>query len=205
MVRKYCVGNKIINERRKGTFKDFFDFKNRMGSEVNSRMLENLINASFFDSFGLSHAYMMQNIGSSFEQYISSEEALSDIKEFDFNKLKEDEFSAFGFNLKYNIFVKYDKYFEMYKATEVHALVEGKKVNVVGQVRRVKIVNTKKGDKMAFITLDCNNQLLDVVAFSEAYTAYKDVFDSKELVLFNGVVRKRENELQLQLDKAKIL
>ena len=58
---------------------------------------------------------------------------------------------------------------------------------------------------MAFITLDCNNSLLDVVAFSDTYNNYKDVFDSKELVLFNGLIRKRDDELQLQLDRAKIL
>ena len=199
------VAQKIMNERKNGTFKDFFDFKNRMGSEVNSRMLENLINASFFDKFGLSHAYLMQNVGSNYEQYISSDEALNDVEEFDLNTLKDGEFSALGFNLKYNIFANYDKFKEMYKASEVFALVEGKKVNVIGQVRRVKVVNTKKGDKMAFITLDCNNELLDVVAFSEAYNAYKEVFESKELVLFNGVVRKRDEQLQLQLDRAKVL
>ena len=199
------VAHKIMSEREKGLFKDYFDFKNRMGSEVNSRMLENLINASFFDSFNFSHAYLMQNIGSNYEQYISSDEALNDVEEFDFNTLKENEFNALGFNLKYNIFSNYEYFAKMYKASSVNTLVEGKKVNVIGQIRRVKVINTKKGDKMAFITLDCNNTLLDVVVFSEVYKTYSSVFESKELVLFNGLVRMREDELQLQLNKAKVL
>ena len=58
---------------------------------------------------------------------------------------------------------------------------------------------------MAFVTLDCNHQLLDVVVFNEVLVEYSDVLASKKLVLFNGVVRKREDNLQVQLFKAKEL
>ena len=84
-------------------------------------------------------------------------------------------------------------------------LVVDKKVNVIGQIKRIKTIQTKKGDQMAFVTLDCNHQLLDVVVFSEAYNEYSSVLTSKKLVLFNGVVRKREDNLQVQLFKAKEL
>ena len=87
---------------------------------------------------------------------------------------------------------------------DIESIVD-KKVNVVGQIRRVKTIKTKKGDEMAFITLDCNYELLDVVVFSEVYKEYRSIFDSKKLVLFNGTVREREGNLQLQLLKAKEL
>ena len=199
------VANKIIKERMSGKFKDFFDFKKRMGSEVNSRMLENLINASFFDSFEKSHTYLLQNIESDYEGYISEDESINDIGEFPFEILQEKEFSALGFNLKYDIFVNYHVLFTRYKATMPANLVIDKKVNVIGQIKRVKAITTKKGDQMAFVSLDCNHQLLDVVIFSEVYNEYKNVFDSKKLVLFNGTVRKREDNLQLQLYRAKEL
>ena len=199
------VANKIIKERMNGKFKDFFDFKKRMGSEVNSRMLENLINASFFDSFGETHAYLLQNIESDYDGYIPEEESVSDVIEFSFEILQEKEFSALGFNLKYDVFVGYETLFETYKATMPNQLIVDKKVNVIGIIKRVKTITTKKGDQMAFITLDCNHQLLDVVVFSEVFLEYKNVLESKKLVLFNGVVRTRENNLQLQLNKAKEL
>ena len=84
-------------------------------------------------------------------------------------------------------------------------LIVDKKVNVVGQIKRIKTLKTKKSEDMAFVTLDCNHQLLDVVVFNEAYNEYKEALKSKKLVLFNGVVRKREGNLQLQLNKAKEL
>ena len=199
------VANKVTTERRNGKFKDFFDFKKRMGSEVNSRMLENLINAGFFDSFKVSHSYLLQNIDSDFDDYISAEESIVDIDELIFDELREYENSALGFNLKYDIFVGYENYVTQYKATMPNDLIVDKKVNVVGQIKRIKTLKTKKGEDMAFVTLDCNHQLLDVVIFSEVYNGYKDVLRSKKLVLFNGVVRKREDSLQLQLNKAKEL
>ena len=199
------VANKIILERKNGLFKDFFDFKKRMGSEVNSRMLENLINAGFFDSFNVTHAYMLQNLSSEYDCYISEEETIKDLEEFDFDILRENEYSALGFNIKYDIFNDYEKFKTQYKATNPNDLVADKKVNVVGLIRRVKTLKTKKGEQMAFVTLDCNNELLDVVVFSEVYNQYNTVLDSKKLVLFNGTVRSREGKLQLQLFKAKEL
>ena len=199
------VANKIIKEREKGKFINFFDFKNRMGSEVNSRMLENLINAGFFDSFGLSHKYLLQNIENDYEGYISEEESINDEDELTFLELQEKEASALGFNLKYDIFVGYEKHFGMYKATMPNDFVIDKKVNVIGQIKRVKTIQTKKGDQMAFVSLDCNHQLLDVVIFNEVYKEYSSVLNSKKLVLFNGIVREREGNLQLQLYKAKEL
>ena len=199
------VAKKIVTERMNGEFKDFFDFKNRMASEVNSRMLENLINAGFFDSFGKSHSYLMQNINSSFSSYISGSESINDLEEFSYEKLKEDEFNSLGFNLKYNNFKEYKKYFEMYKATSPRDLVVDKKVNVIGVIKRVKSLKTKKGDYMAFVTLDCNNQLLDLVFFSEIYNQYLDILNSKNLVLVNGYVRERNDSLQIQVEKMKEL
>ena len=199
------VANKIIKERSHAKFHSFMDFKQRMGSEVNSRMLENLINAGFFDSLGETHKYLLQNIDSDFEGYIPEEECMNDVGELDFETLQQNEYNALGFNLKYDVFVGYDALFTQYKATMPNALVIDKKVNVIGLVRRVKTLKTKKGDQMAFVTLDCNHQLLDVVVFTETYNEYKDVLEYKKLVLFNGVVRKREDIIQLQLYKAKEL
>ena len=199
------VANKIVSERKNGEFKDFFDFKKRMGSEVNSRMLENLINAGFFDSFNLTHAYMLQNISSDYDGYISDEEALSDVAELDFDTLRDNEYAALGFNVKYDIFNDYEKYKIEYKATNPVDLVPDKKVNVIGIIKRIKTLTTKKGEQMAFITLDSNHEVLDVVVFGDVYKEYSNVFSSKKLVLFNGVVRMREDKLQLVLNKAKEL
>ena len=199
------VAKKIIAERKNGLFTDFFDFKNRMSSDVNSRMLENLIASGFFDAFGKSHAYLMQNNSSSFSSYISGSEAISDVAEYSVEKLKEDEYNALGFNLTYNNFKEYQKFFEMYKATNPNELIVDKKVNVIGFIKRVKSLQTKKGDYMAFVTLDCNNQLLDLVLFSEVYSNFSSVLDTKGLVLVNGVVRERNDSLQIQVEKMKKL
>ena len=199
------VAKKIIEERRSGLFTDFFDFKKRMNKEVNSRMLENLINASFFDSFGYAHSYLLQNSDSEYDLYISKEEAIIDTEEFGIDELRDKEIAALGFTLKYDLFNDYDKYVALYKATLPKDMTPGKKYNVIGIIKRVKKVTTKKGEEMAFVTLDCNNQYLDVVVFSEVYKDYKFIFTSKKLVLLNGLGRMREDNIQLQLSKAKEL
>ena len=199
------VAKKIIEERRDGLFTDFFDFKTRMNKEVNSRMLENLINASFFDSFCYAHSYLLQNSDSEYDLYISKEEAIINTEEFGIDELRDKEIAALGFTLKYDLFNDYDKYVALYKATLPKDMIPGKKYNVIGIIKRVKKVTTKKGEEMAFVTLDCNNQYLDVVVFSEVYKDYKFIFTSKKLVLLNGLGRMREDNIQLQLSKAKEL
>jgi DNA polymerase-3 subunit alpha len=196
---------KIINERKNKPFTDFFDFKKRMGSEINSKMIENLISAGFFDSFGKTHAYLMRNINSSFSSYISADETVDNVEEFSYDELRDAEYNALGFNLKYDLFAEYNRFKIQYRATDVADLVVDKKVNVVGQIKRVKLLKTKKGEDMAFVTLDCNYQTLDVVVFALAYKEYYKVLESKGLVLVNGFVRKRNDNLQVQLEKIKIL
>ena len=199
------VAKKIVAERTNGKFNDFFEFKKRMSSEVNSRMLENLINAGFFDSLGYSHAYLLNQANNDFAGYINKDESVDNMNELSELQLKENELQALGFNLKYDVFQKYNNYKIQYKASDVNELVVDKKVNMVGVIKRIKTLKTKKGDMMAFITLDCNNKFVDVVAFTETYTEYQGVLEYKGLVLINGVVRTRNDELQVQLNKIKIL
>ena len=195
----------ILNERKNGLFKDFFDFKKRMGSVVNSRMLESLINACAFDSFGKSHAYMLQNIDNAFESYITTDESISDIAELPTIELQNKEREALGFNLKYNVFAEYEKYKLQYKATDVKDLIVNKTVNIIGVISKVKRLKTKKNEPMAFVTFDINNEKIDAVLFVDAYKEYEAVLSATKLVLVNAVVRERNDSLQLQINKMKSL
>ena len=195
----------ILKERKQGLFKSFFDFKNRTSSVVNSRMLESLINAGAFDSFGKTHAYYLQNIDNSFESYISSDEAISDFVELSEIELQSNEREALGFNLKYDIFKDYLKLKEQYRATDVSNLIENKTVNVIGIISRVKTLLTKKNEKMAFLTFDVNYHKVDAVLFAEPYKLFENVLDSKKMVLINAVVKMRNGSLQLQINKMREL
>ena len=81
----------------------------------------------------------------------------------------------------------------------------GKKVNVIGQIKYIKVIDDKQKRKMAFVSLNCNNELLDVVCFPEKYVDYQGVLSSKKIILINGFVRERNDTLQVQLERAKEL
>lgn len=197
---------KIIEERNlNGKYLSFFNFKERLRKEINERMIESLINSGAFDCFNETHAYMLNNIDSKFESYISVDESINDINELSFKELQDNEYESLGFNLKYDVFKDYDRYVSTYKASMPNELTVGKTVNVVALISRVKTTETKKRELMAFVELNCNHQVLDTVIFSDEYAQYHDVFDAKGLVLLNGVVRERNGNIQLQIIKAKKL
>lgn len=197
--------NTILEERKKGLFKDAIDFKKRLHEHLNEFVLNNLIDAGCFDYTGKSHPFWKEKVSSNFELYISDNEMITDIKEYSEDLLRENEKKALGFNLKYDLFVNYQTYFVKYKATMPSDFQIGKTVNVIGVVSNVRVIKTKKNENMAFIYFNANHEMLDVVSFSDTFNIYHNVFDSKGLVLINGVVRKRNDEIQVTLIKAKEL
>ncbi|PQP79876.1 DNA polymerase III subunit alpha [Candidatus Phytoplasma phoenicium] len=101
----------IIKERQKQKFVDFFDFKKRCRSVLNSSLLRNLILMSVFDDFGLTKKYLMKQAdldNFEHEQYLlqNQNESVSYLdtqEEYPFLYIKENVFRLLGFDL-YDIF-----------------------------------------------------------------------------------------------------
>ena len=66
-------------------------------------------------------------------------------------------------------------------------------LTLVGMVQRVKRINTKKGNTMAFVTLEGPGGTLDVVVFPRAYERFKSLLIPEEILVASGKLDDRQD------------
>ncbi len=69
----------------------------------------------------------------------------------------------------------------------------GQQLTLVGMVQRVRRVNTKKGDMMAFATLEGSGGTLDVVVFPRTYERFKEILVPERILVVSGKLDNRSD------------
>ena len=80
----------------------------------------------------------------------------------------------------------------------------GKQVDTLILVDKIKTINTKKGDKMAFITGSDETSTLEYTLFPKTYNNYPDI-QRGDLLKIRGNVERRLDQIQVIVDKIKKL
>lgn len=193
-----AVASKLIDIRREGLFKNFLDFVNRTKSVINSKILEQLIYASALDEFGLSKRAMIEQYDevSKFAEYGSLIEELEfvvkDIPEYDEADLMKKEQLAYGINIQYHFLNPYSKIAHEFRS--LNDLEEGQTIEVVARLNRKHMIRTKKGDQMAFITIEDFTQELEAVLFPTQFDLVKQFLKVNEVYKFTINQQKRNNK-----------
>ncbi len=201
---------RLLEERENGNFKSYFDFVSRVNSFLNKRVIESLISASALDEFGLSKRTMIEKLDEviSFSEYgsfIAKEEfILENIDEYSFTTLEENEKKVLGFNLVINPLNEYDEYIKKHnllKPSTIEKEHVGKQIRIVAMVSNIKSIKTKKGDNMAFISIQDEYQKIEGVLFPITYNQYINDLEQNNIYLFMVKVEERNNNFQLVIQK----
>lgn len=200
------VGNqyalKIISEREKGKFLNIFDFVKRCS--VNG-IMEELIFSGCFDSFNYNKRTLIDNL-EKIVNYSSLGDLFDDDKflpildykdEYDSKYLMEKEFLLFGFYLSNHPVTSYKKKYNTIDLNYISNYFD-KVIDLVIYVDRIKDVDTKKGDKMCFITGSDESTSIDVVMFPRVYD---DKIKIHDILYLNGRVEKRHDKYQFVVNK----
>lgn len=205
------ISLEICNSRGKG-FKDIYDaFVKIIGLNISINLMENLIYASCFDSFGYNKNTLISNLDNLYNYaYISKgldediiEKPEIDIKEeFNRNYLLEKEKEVFGMYLNHH---PTSIYKEEYKAVDLSNIKNylGRYVNVVIIIDRFKSIKDKNGNDMAFITGSDDSGDIEITFFSDSYDSIRDV-KKGDILLVQGKVILR-GDIKLTAQKAKII
>ena len=200
------VINSILEERNKGKFKDIYDFINRCyGKSVNKKTIESLIFAGCFDEFDYNRKTLYTNLDmlinyGEIGEFLKDEESLKPVlietDEFNKKEILLNELQAFGFYLSSHPTLEY-------KATNPNTVMLNqleqyfdKIVEVIVYVDKLKEINTKKNDKMVFITGSDELNTIDIVLFPNVYERF-DYVEKGDIVKVKGKVEKRYDKLQL--------
>lgn len=200
------VINAILEERKNGNFKDIYDFINRCyGKSVNKKTIESLILAGCFDTFGYNRNTLYSNIdmlinygeiGGILENDDSLKPVITELEEFSKKDILLKELDVFGFYLSGHPTLDYkNKYSNSVNLIDLGKYFD-KNIETVVYVDRIKEINTKRNEKMIFITGSDELNNVDIVLFPRIYNKYNDV-EIGNVLKINGKVEKRFDKLQI--------
>ena len=199
----------IIDERKNGLFVDFCDFvKRTYGKSVNKKTIESLIDADAFSEFGYNHKTLYNNmdavinyasLANDLDESLIEKPVMEVFDEYTPDELTDKELNVFNLYLSNHPVTKYKKnYDNIVDASNIKDYFD-KKINLVVLIDRIKVINTKNGKKMAFITVSDEYDTIDVIVFPNEINLINDL-KNNDIVLLRGKVEKRMSKYQVLLE-----
>lgn len=201
------IVNQLLEERNKGLFKDYDEFILRTKNILNKKHVENLINSGALDDFKISRKSMyleyeqslqLANYGETFKNQLSEHIFSSD--EYQYDEISAKERVALGFNLKFDIFRKYQSVIRKFLAITIDKMNFNKIYRCVFCFKNIKEIITKKNEKMAFCTIYDNTSEMDAVMFPKLYNQIISE-DFSKVFLGELKIEERKNTKQAVINK----
>ena len=196
-----------------GLFTSMEDFLRRVdGRRVNKKIVESLIKAGAFDSFGMLRAKALalfnsaasadSSISSLFDQQNIFGEGSAEIEEdWDDLTLLRYEKDALGFYITGHPLARHREALSALKVkgmSELEDSADKEEVHVAGVVSTIKKIKTKgKSETMAYLTLEDEEGSAEVIVFPELYRSMADVLVKESLVAVKGTVDRTEKGIKI--------
>ncbi|ABB15622.1 DNA polymerase III subunit alpha [Carboxydothermus hydrogenoformans] len=205
---------KIIEERQKGPFRDFNDFLHRIDKKtVNKRVIESLIKAGAFASFGFNRKTLLNNLDDALEFYSKKSNGvqltLGDfLPEADrYNLRLEEEFSKLELlrmeKESLGLYLTGHPLAGLRSFIQKHCnLKENKeKIYYPAILAEIKRTVTRRGEPMAFALLEGLNQTVEAVIFPDCWLTYRDLLQEENILWFYGAVEEDEEGLKMIVER----
>ncbi|PLX86836.1 MAG: DNA polymerase III subunit alpha [Desulfuromonas sp.] len=223
----------ILDVRREKPFSSLQDFCERVDlRKVNKKVAEALIKCGAFDTLGGKRAQFMAALEESMEigqrlqreqdsgqeSLFGSQEMVSvaghgygtlpEVDEWPEKELLAFEKEALGFYVTGHPLDRHRDAMKRMATCETTALPERndkESVRVCGIVAGLKELMTKKGDRMAFVTLEDLSGSVEMVVFPETYAAGMELFQGEEPLLVAGELDVGEEACKLLVNEVMLL
>ena len=201
----------ILEEREnKGPYKDMFELCRRVDTrKINRRTLESLIRAGALDEFGKDRSVLMASLNDALQaggQHTQNQEAgfmdmfaIEDaheqapyvqVPDWDEDQRLEGEKITLGLYLTGHPINRYIPTLEKITDSTLANLnvTDRKSIIVAGLIVGIRTMQTKRGDRMAFITLDDKTGRIELAVFSDMFQEYRDLLIKDTLLVVKGEV-----------------
>jgi DNA polymerase III subunit alpha len=207
-----------------GPFKSLIDFCKRVDlRRVNRRVVESLIKCGAFDSLGIGRARLMafltdaldvagqhqkdaaENQFSLFSMAADSGFTLPEIEPPMVEEWREREKLSYekeilGFYITGHPLTRYTETLNDLKTIEIQSLSEKEdkeSVRLVGMVAGLKEINSKKGERMAFVTLEDLTGSCEVIVFADIYRKASGCLKEEAPLWITGLATKDEKGVKV--------
>ena len=212
-IRRDFVESIVKNRYEYGPFKGFQDFAYRMGAQYTKEpLLMALINAGAFDEFGETKATLKANVdavaksvkfhGLNLSLEDDLEVAFTHVEEEPLLQRIEEEIEVLGFSVSPHPSSKYDPLVKSGWITPIQTVFEEGYMRFVGMIVDIRKISTRKGEQMAYITLQDASGMMDVVIFPSTLAEVYQHLQQNTMVLAEGRVKRgQKGQWQLQLNR----
>jgi len=207
-----AIENIIEVRRQDGPYKNLFELCQRIDlRKVTKRVLEPLIKAGAFDSFGEDRGVLLANLLDAMkgaeqfrkDQSVGQGDLFGSVESVQPEyKRSQDYILTSGTRLKFEK-ESLGLYFSGHPIEEVDNELKAmgiqklrgmmstrkeRKVSIAGLILQVRTMQTKKGDRIAFILIDDQSMRFEVAVFSDAYQKYRDLLVKDKIVVISSKV-----------------
>ncbi|MCP9462238.1 MAG: DNA polymerase III subunit alpha [Nitrospira sp.] len=216
---------------RTGPFSSLFDFCRRVDlRKVNKRMLEGLIKAGAFDSTGAKRAQLMAVLDQAVECgaaaqrerdlgqiNIFGEETsghltsgdpntppLPSVPEWDHAQRLKYERELTGFYISAHPLNRYETTIGALATATTAGLADvsdGKEIKLCGIIVTLKPMLTKKGDRMAYLTVEDLHGTVEVIVFPDVYKTVQEWIAPESLIRITGAIDRGDKGTKLRAIK----
>lgn len=208
------VSEQIKQARSTGPFTDIYDCVSRLYiNGVGKKNMETLIIADTFKEFGYNRATLIFNLDSLFnyaeltkdiDPSLVMKPEIEYQKDYSDEVLLEKEREVFGFYLSSHPTTNYRKDNPYCISLNEVQKYQNKKIDTLILVDKIKVINTKKGDKMAFLTGSDETGTIEYTLFPKIFNMYPDI-DKGALLKVRGNVERRLDQIQIIVERIKKL
>ena len=202
------ASNAILEEREKnGLYKDYLDAISRIyGHSNNKKTISSLIDAGTFDSFHRTKKTMIENLDaainyagliSDLDPSFVMKPLLEELEEYESDILREKELNSYGFYVTNHPVSKYNDS-SIIKLENIKNYFN-KRIKCVVLVEKIKKIETKKKEKMAFITGSDETGKGEFVLFPNGYSLLKNI-KNNDIIVVQGLVTKRFDSFQININ-----
>jgi error-prone DNA polymerase len=196
--------SQIVIERERMSYLSLEDFYFR--TRLERKVVENLILAGAFDSFGLAKRQLLWQIGLLEKkhpgelplQFGDNRVSLPDLTEVE--QMKAD-YEMQGLSAKYHPMQVLRREISrdgLLKSSEVAQLFPNTRVRIAGYVITRQRPATAKG--FAFMTLEDEEGTMNVVIKPSVYERYRQVFKLEPLIVVEGIIQERDGSFNIVAD-----
>ncbi len=204
----------IIKARENKKFDDIYDCFSRLYiAGISRSVFESLIFADCFSTFSYNKKTLYKNMDSllnyaeltkDLDPSLVIKPEIEVCNDFSSDELLEQERETFGFYLTHHPTTKY-----LINDKNIIPLNEIKKyfnrqIDTIILVEKVKVINTKNGEKMSFVTGSDETTMVDYTLFPRIYAKYSNICRG-DILKVRGNVERRLNDFQIIANKIDII
>lgn len=214
----------VLNARQEGgPFRTLFDLCRRVElRQVNKKVLESLIKCGALDSLNLKRSSAISSLEkvlelaskeqkdeksgqtSLFQTKAAPSFQIDDTPEWDEAQRLKNEKESVGFYISGHPLLRYQPWLDLFANSKTSELVEKRnqsQVRVGGIVSTLKEISTKKGDRMAFATLEDLTGQTELVIFPDTYQQSMEIVKSEQPIFVIGKVDVGEEQAKILAEK----